>query len=921
MKYIRIAVISMFCLALNISLAKADFVQKVNLNQKSNAVILEVPADLDHPELSVQAGDQDEVHISFEKIGTKYTTIFNYNPTDQLRYHANFDLKLLWREYITYKPELLAGPYTLPGGKIISRSEWGADESLTYRSQKYAGHSLKFYADSVNHPEIDRVDMYDGDRILTWPKEYAKYIRGVVLHHTATTRELDNPTQAVRNIYNYHSKHLKWGDVGYHFLIAPNGQIFEGRKGGKAVIGGHTPALNKTTIGIAVLGNYQDEPPSQEALHSVEFLISALSHEYGLDPKSKFIYKQKAYPVVSGHRDSDHTLCPGEFFYDLIPGILNNVVNLKGGNFATLPPQLAAFESYKPNYKYKILLRNSGKETWQADKTYLLRESDQKKYFIPKDIRRFKTTSFELEALNLEPGFNNQAFSFYINGKIESKKINQAVIYRMPPIKLNVKIASDNLKITNLSDRTIASTDLMVIDQDGYKIKGRFSNTQINPSQTVDFKFTKTTDIKSMQVITAKRYKLLANTVYPAPLKKANIKHSNGYEFDLKSQSQTIYLELQNPLTTQFNTRDLKVFTLKKKAISVQPMLKSQLIRPGKSFKLALKVTLPELKNENLKLKLYYKGKSLFDNFIKIQLQAGPSNLSTASEPAKTHSHAHAMQPEIKILISKAPKDKLVLSNSKNLNIPELKTNIPANQKMSIDPSSKGVKLSFGNQNFKLDKLDLDGEGIWTVHNYENRPGWNKDLNDNRFLGSLIVLNNNLQLELINHLPIEDYLYGLGEVSNSAEVEKMKTIIVAARSYAYFYTQHQRKFGHTRFDLDDSPERSQKYLGYGMQLRSPQVVAAVKATQGEMVSFNAKVVKVPYFNQSAGRTKSAESVWGWKNTPYLVSRPDPYCKETVFKGHGVGISGCGASGMARANFDYKAIIQYYLPGVKLAKIY
>ena len=106
-----------------------------------------------------------------------------------------------------------------------------------------------------------------------------------------------------------------------------------------------------------------------------------------------------------------------------------------------------------------------------------------------------------------------------------------------------------------------------------------------------------------------------------------------------------------------------------------------------------------------------------------------------------------------------------------------------------------------------------------------------------------------------------------------------------------------------------------------MELRSPTITKAVEQTAGQVVSFDKKAIKVPYFNQSAGFTKSAKQVWGWNNTPYLKGVSDPYCKQTSFLGHGVGISGCGASQMAKEGFDFEQIIKYYLPGVEIRKIY
>jgi len=88
-----------------------------------------------------------------------------------------------------------------------------------------------------------------------------------------------------------------------------------------------------------------------------------------------------------------------------------------------------------------------------------------------------------------------------------------------------------------------------------------------------------------------------------------------------------------------------------------------------------------------------------------------------------------------------------------------------------------------------------------------------------------------------------------------------------------------------------------------------------------VVQYQNETIKVPYFNQSAGFTKSAKDVWGWSSNPYLNGVADPYCKATSFLGHGVGISGCGATQMAKEGFDFDEIIKYYLPGVAIKKIY
>jgi len=180
-------------------------------------------------------------------------------------------------------------------------------------------------------------------------------------------------------------------------------------------------------------------------------------------------------------------------------------------------------------------------------------------------------------------------------------------------------------------------------------------------------------------------------------------------------------------------------------------------------------------------------------------------------------------------------------------------------------------------------------------------------------------------LILINELPLESYLKGLAEVSNSAPIEKQKTIAVIARSYAQFYlSPEHNKYPHLSnvpYDGDDSPVSFQKYLGYGYEKRSPLFSKAVAETSGITVLYQGKTVKTPFFSESDGRTLSAQEKWGWTNTPYLVSVDDKFCKggHGTRKGHGVGLSGCGAETMAKQGKKYPEILKYYYTGVSVGR--
>lgn len=214
------------------------------------------------------------------------------------------------------------------------------------------------------------------------------------------------------------------------------------------------------------------------------------------------------------------------------------------------------------------------------------------------------------------------------------------------------------------------------------------------------------------------------------------------------------------------------------------------------------------------------------------------------------------------------------------------------------------------------------------IDSWSRVPDWdkNKKYNDNLFRDTIRVINQNGKLLVINDLPLEWYLKGMWEVSNSDPSEKIKTIVVAARSYARWYMDPlHRKFSTRLYDGSDNPDEFQKYLGYSYEMRSPQVSKMVDVTRNQVIIYAGSLIKPWYHSSSDGRTLSALEYCqnsGWKNctdTPYLQSVVDPGWVWHIRSGHGVGISGIGATYWAGQGWDYPKIIQYYLKGVEIMK--
>ncbi len=211
---------------------------------------------------------------------------------------------------------------------------------------------------------------------------------------------------------------------------------------------------------------------------------------------------------------------------------------------------------------------------------------------------------------------------------------------------------------------------------------------------------------------------------------------------------------------------------------------------------------------------------------------------------------------------------------------------------------------------------------VITITSYDNPPDWNSDLNDNQFLGRIVLRYAAAtdQIWVINSIGIENYIKGVAEASNENQPAYLKTLYTAARSYAYYHYLNPTKHADENFILDTSGN-DQVYRGYGFTQRAPNIVAAVEATTGEVVHYQAEPVVTPYFSQSDGRTRAWSEVWSG-DYPYLLSVDDPCCVADELLGHGVGLSAKGARYFAEEqNWHWREILQYYYQGTTLKQLW
>ena len=202
---------------------------------------------------------------------------------------------------------------------IITRAEWGADESLKRTS---GGCTRRFFR----------------------PQQ-------LFVHHTAGANFDDQPAATMRAIYWYHVVRQGWCDVGYNFVIAPDGRVFEGRwarpyspwelhdsedRKNRVVAGAHVSDFNSGSVGISVMGNYSQVRPAPAMRRSLAELLAWEADRHNLKPQGRHTYRNpetgatRYLPFIAGHRDAGYTECPGNYLYRSLRSVRRDTAAVMG---------------------------------------------------------------------------------------------------------------------------------------------------------------------------------------------------------------------------------------------------------------------------------------------------------------------------------------------------------------------------------------------------------------------------------------------------------------------------------------------------------------------------------------------------------------------------------------------------------------
>ena len=191
--------------------------------------------------------------------------------------------------------------------QILTRAQWGADESLRSGSPSYSS-----------------------------------TIKAGFVHHTASANGYSaaEVPKILRGIYAYHTQGNGWSDIGYNFLVDRFGRLWEGRYGGisRPVLGAHTGGFNTDTFAVSAIGNYDKVAAPAAMTDAIAKVMGWKLSLHHREPSgtttltssgggtSRYAAGTRVtIGVVSAHRNMGYTSCPGKNLYAKVPAIRSAV--------------------------------------------------------------------------------------------------------------------------------------------------------------------------------------------------------------------------------------------------------------------------------------------------------------------------------------------------------------------------------------------------------------------------------------------------------------------------------------------------------------------------------------------------------------------------------------------------------------------
>jgi len=129
----------------------------------------------------------------------------------------------------------------------------------------------------------------------------------VTIHHAGTEWTKGSDTvEKLKNLQSWGKREKDWPDLPYHYLISPDGKIYEGRSTD------YEPETNTSFdtnghLNVHLYGNFEVQRVNEAQLESAVYISAYLMDKFDVPLET-----------LGGHKDRAETACPGKDLYRYI---------------------------------------------------------------------------------------------------------------------------------------------------------------------------------------------------------------------------------------------------------------------------------------------------------------------------------------------------------------------------------------------------------------------------------------------------------------------------------------------------------------------------------------------------------------------------------------------------------------------------
>ncbi|MBC8588691.1 SpoIID/LytB domain-containing protein [Paratissierella segnis] len=204
------------------------------------------------------------------------------------------------------------------------------------------------------------------------------------------------------------------------------------------------------------------------------------------------------------------------------------------------------------------------------------------------------------------------------------------------------------------------------------------------------------------------------------------------------------------------------------------------------------------------------------------------------------------------------------------------------NSKREITYIENNHLIAKGNQNGIIEIYDqsynyiteISGDGSVILGSGNTRDSI-VQVDQNKYRDYITFLVRNNEILLLNHIELDNYLYGVlpREIPASSPIEALKAQAIASRSYTMANINKHINEGYNLCDK----VHCQVYGAYDNE--NPATNQAVDETKGTYAYYDGKIIDATFHSTSGGYTEDSSNVWG-NSVPYLVAVEDEFSANT-----------------------------------------